>query len=142
MVKNPSKINPMLALAGKKLSPIKPQYTFTIDSLSSNVDILFDRSKLKSLLKHMAARGMLECDKFTDPKSLKYYLSQAGIRFTEGLMDLSSGSATEDSERSNVNAHDNIYFKALLDVAESLIPLQTQPNTKLNSYLNTIFKGI
>lgn len=142
LVKNPSKINPMLALAGKKLSPIKSQYVFTIESLSSNVDVLFDRSKLKFLLKHMAARGMLECDNFTDPKSLKYYLSPVGIRFAEELIDFNSGGTGEPPSRSKDNVYDKSYFKATLDVAEGLTSLQTQSVNKLNSYLNSIFKGI
>lgn len=142
LVKNPSKINPMLALAGKKLSPIKSRYIYTIESLSSNVDVLFDRSKLKFLLKHMAARGMLECDNFTNLKSLKYYLSPVGIRFVEELIDLNSDGTGEAPRGSNDNEYDTSYFKATLDVAEALTSLQTQPTTKLNSYLNSIFKGI
>lgn len=48
LAKNPSKINEVLRLAGKKFIPIDSQYTYTIESLSTNVDILFNRSKLKT----------------------------------------------------------------------------------------------
>ncbi|MDU4057709.1 MAG: ABC-three component system middle component 4 [Pseudomonas oryzihabitans] len=140
LVKNPSKINPMLALAGKKLSLIKPQYTFTVESLSSNVDVLYDRSKLKLLLKNMAARGMLECDNITDPKSLKYYLSPAGISFAENLIHSNSNSSIAVNERSNEDQYHKSYFKTTLDIAEALAPLQSLPTTKLNFYLSSIFK--
>lgn len=141
LVKNPSKINPLLALAGKKFTPINSQYTYTIESLSTNVDVLFDRSKLKFLLRQLAARGMLECDSLTDPKSLKYLLSPNGIQFAESL----TSSAPETNKDSDFNSSTpppaENYFVAALEVISSLIAIQSQTTTRLNAYLNTIFKG-
>lgn len=85
---------------------------------------------------------MLECDSVTDPKSLKYYLSPAGISFAEELIDLNSDDTGAPSGRFNDSDYDKSYFKATLDVAEGLASLQTQSTAKLNSYLNSIFKGI
>mgnify|MGYP000978771922 CR=1 FL=1 len=141
LTKSPSKINSMLNLAGKKFIPINSQYTYTIESLSTNVDILFDRAKLKFLLRHLAARGMLACDKTIDPRSLKYLLTPSGTQFVENLIVFPG----EDAERSGGSSIANLvsknYFLAALEAIDNLSSLQSQPLSKLNFYLNTIFKG-
>ncbi|MFJ2492397.1 ABC-three component system middle component 4 [Pseudomonas iridis] len=126
LVKNPAKINSILRLAGKKFAPIDSRYTYTIESLSTNVDILFDRTKLKFLLKELAARGMLACDKGDSNKSVKYLLSDRGDEFAKQLL-LNSDKKSE-------------YFSAAADVINSLSSLQSQTNSKLNSFLNATFK--
>ncbi|MBN3471255.1 hypothetical protein G0D98_22765 [Pseudomonas savastanoi pv. phaseolicola] len=141
LTKYPSKINRMLQLAGKKYAAINSRYIYTIESLSTNVDVLFDRAKLKHLLRHLAVRGMLACDKTSDPKSVKYSLTPEGVRFAEELLKRSDGEvhAPVDFLASPPNS-DN-YFSAVLDVIESLAPLQSQSLSKLNAHLNSIFKG-
>ncbi|MCY1463102.1 hypothetical protein D9M71_809500 [compost metagenome] len=103
--------------------------------------MLFDRAKLKYLLRHLAARGMLACDSASDPRSLKYLLSPSGALFVESLI----ARPFEDVERSEssfiTNPLSGNYFLAALEAIESLSPLQSQPLSKLNSYLNIMFKG-
>ncbi|EPZ6036694.1 ABC-three component system middle component 4 [Pseudomonas aeruginosa] len=141
LTKNPSKINAMLNLAGKKVAPINSQYTYTIESLSTNVDMLFDRAKLKYLLRHLAARGMLACDKTSDPRSLKYLLSPSGAQFVESLIAIPDDDA-ERSESSLIGSSlTKSYFMAALEAIDNLSSLQSVSLGKLNSYLNTIFKG-
>ncbi|MBK3468625.1 ABC-three component system middle component 4 [Pseudomonas sp. MF6776] len=140
LAKNPSKINEVLRLAGKKFIPIDSQYTYTIESLSTNVDILFNRSKLKTLIKELAARGMLACDNQTDPGSIKYLLSPAGRLFVESLIDSTFVEAVSPSQQPSISQDSQNYFSAALEVIESLSTLQAQATTKLYSYLNEIFK--
>lgn len=125
LVKNPAKINSVLKLAGKKFIPIDSRYTHTIESLSTNVDILFDRGKIKFLLKELAARGMLACQQ-QEKDSIKYLLSEQGKEFAQELL------LTPDSKPE--------YFSTISELINSLLPLQSQTNTKLNALLNTTFK--
>lgn len=140
LAKNPSKINEVLRLAGKKFVPIDSQYTYTIESLSTNVDILFNRSKLKTLIKELAARGMLVCDNQTDPGSIKYLLSPAGSLFVESLIDSTFVEAVSPSQQPSISQDSQNYFSAALEVIDSLSTLQAQATTKLYSYLNEVFK--
>ena len=61
LMKNPARIEQVLKLVGKKTTKFESRYTHTIESMSSNVDMLFDRSKLKSLLSRLASLGFLGC---------------------------------------------------------------------------------
>ncbi|OPB14126.1 hypothetical protein BFW91_08325 [Pseudomonas fluorescens] len=140
LTKNPSKINEVLRLAGKKFVPLNSQYTYTIESLSTNVDILFNRSKLKTLIRELAARGMLECDNQTDPSSIKYLLSPAGSLFVESLIYSNSDEFLSPSPQKPVNQDTHNYFSSALEVIDSLSTLQAQTTTKLHSYLNEVFK--
>lgn len=140
LAKNPSKINEVLRLAGKKFVPIDSQYTYTIESLSTNVDILFDRSRLKTLIKELAARGMLACDNQTDPGSIKYLLSPAGSLFAETLVNSTFVEEVFPSQQPSVSQYSKDYFSAALEVIDSLSTLQVQATTKLYSYLNQVFK--
>lgn len=136
LTKNPSKINSILNLAGKKTALINSQYTYTIESLSTNVDILFDRAKLKYLLREMAARGMLTCEKVSDQDQIKYLLNEHGENFVNQLLNNTS----VDWPPSSPLASELNYFSATLGVIGSLASLQSQSPGKLNSYLNSIFK--
>ena len=140
LTKNPSKINEVLKLAGKKFVPINSQYIYTIESLSTNVDILFNRSKLKSLIKELAARGMLVCDNQTDPCVIKYLLSPAGIFFVESLVSSSFEETVFLSSQSSTVQDKQNYFSSAVEIIESLSTLQAQATTKLQSYLNEVFK--
>jgi predicted transcriptional regulator len=145
LVKNPSKINAILKLAEKKFTPINSQYTYTIESLSTNVDILFDRSKLKYLIKELAARGMLVCEKAKPQDSLKYLLSEQGKEFSKQLQPLEHNNSDEilrPTSPSSPSSPIPYYFSAVTEVIASLSALQSQTNSKLNSYLNATFKRI
>ena len=125
LIKNPAKINDILTLAGKQYAPLDTRYTHTIESMSNNVDILFDRDKLKYLFKSMAAWGLLGCYFDEKQKNIKYYMSKKGLTFSESLEKKSA--PTE-------------YYFDLVDIIESVAPLQSQPTTKINSWLNITFK--
>ncbi|MEP8658147.1 ABC-three component system middle component 4 [Enterobacter asburiae] len=120
LIKNPSKIDSALAASGKKPACVEPQLTYTIKSFSSNVDILFDNSKIKFLIKMMSLRGLLAAEKKSD-ESVKLYLSEKGKEFADSFTDG--------------------YFKEIKRLTKALLPLQTLPTSKLNSVINQVFKG-
>lgn len=138
LTKNPSKINSMLSLAGKKNASISSQYTYTIESLSTNVDMLFDRSKLKTLLRELAARGLLACEFDGKDGALKYLLSNNGEVFFQSIYNKES--ITENECEDTCNSITQNYFHASMEVIDSLSALQSQTNSKLNYYLSNIFR--
>lgn len=140
LVKNPSKINEVLSLAGKPIASINTQYTYTIESLSTNVDMLFEREKLKTLLKELAARGMLACEFDNKSGVLKYLLNDNGKLFIKKVSNPLN--IIQSNENYSQSLLEQNYFNDSLEVINSLSSLQSQTNSKLNYYLNTIFKGI
>ncbi|MFZ3185388.1 MAG: ABC-three component system middle component 4 [Pseudomonas sp.] len=120
LIKNPSRINFILLQAGKKYVAISSQQTYTIESQSTNVDILFDRRKIKLLIKKLALYGFVNAKQQTD-NTLKYYLTENGEIFSKTL----TGN----------------YFNTIHELTQSIEPLQSQTNSKLHSYLNIFFKG-
>lgn len=126
LIKNPSKIGKILRLADKPSAPLDKKLTYTIESMSSNVDILFDRRKTKLLIRHLAALGFLKCEGDAKGSSVRYALSDLGSTFAFSL---------------TTEAKNNNYFFSLGEIISKLAPLQSQPATKLNAWLNTLFKG-
>lgn len=120
LVKNPSKINKILDIAGKKCVHIDESQIYTVESLSLNVDILYDRLKVKSLLRELAATGMLSI--VNDEKNgISYELSDKG---KELALELKSG-----------------YFVKVSNYIDNVKSLQSLPSSKLFSILNLYFKG-
>lgn len=126
LMKNPSKINKILMLADKPSAPLDERWTHTIESMSSNVDILFNREKVKVLVKRLAALGFLRCS-FSVDSHLLYALSDAGLHFSNSLF----------FDGSEIKS----YVGSLIEITEKLKPLQAQSNSKIYAWLNSIFKG-
>lgn len=126
LIKNPSKISKMLRLADKPGVPLDKKLTHTIESMSSNVDILFNRRKAKFLIRRLAALGFLRCERVAKDNSIRYALSESGNSFAGSLIR---------------EATDKNYFYSLTEIISRLGSLQSQPTTKLNAWLNTLFKG-
>lgn len=126
LIKNPSKISKILRLADKPSTPLDKKLTYTIESMSSNVDILFNRRKAKLLIRRLAALGFLRCEGNAKSNSIRYALSDMGNNFACSLAG---------------EAADKNYFCSLIEIISKLGPLQSQPTTKLNAWLNTLFKG-
>lgn len=118
LLKNPSKIDKVMLIAGKKKPEIDEEETYTIKSLSSNVDILFKNSKIKHLLRYMSAKGMLTVAKNDKKSYLK--LTDAGLEICENL----TGSFYESVKRN----------------ALSLDSIKSLPTSKLYKILNEVFK--
>lgn len=126
LIKNPSRISKILRLADKSSAPLDKKLTHTIESMSSNVDMLFNRQKVKVLIRRLAALGFLRCEGTANSTSIKYALSDSGAVFAGSLVNEAAGGR---------------YFSSLLEIISKLGPLQSQPTTKLNVWLNTLFKG-
>jgi len=126
LIKNPSRISKILRLADKPGTPLDKTLTYTIESMSSNVDILFNRQKVKILIRRLAALGFLVCEGGANGSNIKYALSDCGYDFASSL-------ASESA--------DDKYFSSIIEIISKLRPLQSQPATKLNAWLNTLFKG-
>ncbi|UEM40637.1 ABC-three component system middle component 4 [Pectobacterium aquaticum] len=84
LIKNPSKIERVMILAGKKAPSIDITQIYTIKSMSINVDILFSKEKIKEILINMSALGFLTVKKIEDVTFLE--LSESGLSFAESLV--------------------------------------------------------
>lgn len=127
LIKNPSKIRPILNMVSDKYIFIDSQFTHTIESMSSNVDSLFIKDKLKYIIKYIAYLGCLSCHRVEGDNSFYYCLNDYGISFIKSVIDA-------DEKQFG-------YFYPAYQLAGHLKPLQSQSNSKLNMLLNTIFKG-
>jgi ABC-three component (ABC-3C) system Middle Component 4 len=117
LIRNPSKINLLLEGLGKKPQFIDTKQIYTIESLSNNVDILYDRSRLKCILQKIAALEMLQTE--IDEKGIVYFaLSQRGV---EAAQDLKKEHFTNVSE-----------------TIQNLQGIQSVTTPKLFSMLNTV----
>lgn len=119
LVKNPSKINIIMNAFGKAPVLLNETQTYTIESISVNIDILFDRAKMKYLLKMLAKYGMLGVTNHEG--ALGYHLTPHGRGFACSLND--------------------DYFKVVVSLIDILKPLNSLPSSKLLSFLNKLFKG-
>lgn len=120
LLKNPSKIDLALKLSGKKPVFVEKKLTYTMKSFSSNVDVLFDNAKVKSLIKKLSSCGLLLAEKESE-ESVKLFLSEKGVVFAAGF--------------------DEGFFKEIRILSKALLPLQSFPASKLNSIINQVFKG-
>lgn len=127
LIKNPSKISPVLGMLNAKHVFIDSQFTHTIESMSSNVDSLFIKDKLKNLIKYTAFLGYLGCHRKEADNSFYYYLNDNGASFVNSLIS---------SDKEQIG-----YLYPAYQLASHLKPLQSQTNSKLNMILNSIFKG-
>jgi hypothetical protein len=118
LIKNPSKLEDVMTLTGKKNASIDMSETYTIKSLSLNVDILFDSSKIKTLLKKLAIMGWLGVIKID---GVSYF----------SLTDLGESAYDE---------LDGEYFNSVKIYTKSLDKIKSLPSSKLNSILNEVFK--
>ncbi|QTL41250.1 hypothetical protein HGO23_08080 [Xenorhabdus budapestensis] len=118
LIKNPSKLEEVMTLTGKKNVSIDMSETYTIKSFSLNVDILFETSKIKTLLKKIAAMGFLSVKKIGN---VTYFsLSYLGENFYNEL--------------------DGEYFNSIKNYTKSLEKIKSLSSRKLNSILNEVFK--
>lgn len=121
LLKNPSKINSFLECSGQKHAAIDDKQLHTVESLSINVDVLFNRDKLKTILKLLLSKGLVRVIN-DDKNGLSYFLTPDGKRV---VSELSGG-----------------YFEIVTSHLSALKPLQSMAPTKLFSTINTVFKRV
>lgn len=86
LLKNPVKLNSVLVSLGKSSLLLSEQETFSITSISPNVDPLFDRSALKSLLSILVANKLVDVE-FKRKNGFFYQLSGKGQSAVKELRD-------------------------------------------------------
>ncbi|EFH9371887.1 hypothetical protein ABVZ06_001593 [Escherichia coli] len=120
LIKNPSKINDILIASDRDEIFIESKIIYTIESQSINVDILYSRSKLKTIFKNLALYGFL--DVFSDKSNeLKYCASQTGELFLKGI--------------------DTSYVTTISAIAKKIKPLATQSAQKTIKSINKLLAG-
>lgn len=117
LVKNPSKIERVMILAGKKAPLIEASETHTIKSMSINVDILFSKDKIKTILLNMSILGYLEIHKVDGLTFLD--LTDNGIKFSESLTDG--------------------YYDQITSYIYGMSSLKSISTSKLHKILNNVF---
>lgn len=120
LIKNPSKINKFLEASDRKIVDIEEEQLHAVESLSLNVDVLFNREKLKSILEVLMKKGLVSV--VNDEKNgFSYCLLDNGCEF--------------------VNELNGGYFKIIKSHLDALSPLQSMSSNKLFSNISVIFKG-
>lgn len=125
LVKNPARIEPVLMLSGKKIPSFDSRHVHTLESMSSNVDILFQNDKLKFLIAKLASVGFLGTVAPVDGNRT-YYLSEDGEIFLQSLIE-----ADHEAEG---------YMLSLIKFSNAISGLQSLPLTKLSSIISQVFR--
>lgn len=115
LLKNPLKLNSLLSILGKGSVLLNEQSTFSVSSISSNVDSLFDRAALKSLISILLNKNLIEVI-FKNKDGFFYKTTEKGITVVE-----------------NIN-NEYIYEKKLL--CEKIKILLSLSDSQLNQSLN------
>lgn len=106
-------------LANKRQIAIDNVDYYTVDTLSVNVDELFDRERLLTMIKILSSKKYLSTE----------YSSSEGF-----LFDLT------DAGKSIASKLEAGYFRKIRLFIEQLSLLQSQSPSKLNGYINTVLK--
>jgi hypothetical protein len=120
LLKNPSKINKVLEISGRKLAILEDRFIFTIESESVNVDILYDKKRIRVLLRYLSIKGLLSVHNGSAGE-IFFSLTEAGTDLSKKL-------------KSN-------YLTSIRMHLDNLKVLQSLSSSKLFSILNQMFKG-
>lgn len=77
LVRNPVRLNQFLSMLGKGSVLVNPQDSYSVASIASNVDPLFDRESLKAVLTSLVAEKLVEVV-YKKKEGFFYKLSQVG----------------------------------------------------------------
>lgn len=119
LLKNPVKLNSVLNILGKGNILLDEQRTFSVSSISSNVDSLFDRPALKSLISILIAKKLIEVV-FKSKSGFFYRATETGA---SAIDELKSEYVLEN--------------KLICGKLKKLLPLS---ESKLNQALNNIIR--
>ena len=119
LVTRPAFLNKVLKLADKRQIHIDEVDYYTVDTLSVNVDELFDRERLLIMIKILSSKNYL-LSEYSNIEGFLFDLTDAGKCVADKL---------EDG-----------YFRKIRLFIERLSPLQSQSPNKLNGYINTVLK--
>jgi len=116
---NPVIMNRVLILAGKKEINMRENEYYTVSSMSSNVDALFDREKIKDLFKVLASKELIEVT-YSAKEGFLFELNERGISQSQSL-------------------NDN-YFSLVRKYTKQLETLRSFSIGKLNGFINMVLR--
>lgn len=119
LLKNPVILDNVLEQVGHREIELTEFETFSINSISINLDPLFDRQWLKSLLIRLSALGCLEAT-YRKTDGFMYALTEVGLRKVEGI----SGP----------------YFDRVRDYLKNLEKIKSESTQNINNLINNIFR--
>lgn len=119
LIKNPVILGNVLEQVGRREIELTEVEEFSVNSISINLDPLFDRHWLKSLLMRLSAAGYI----------------MASYRKTDGFVYL----LTENGE-AVANKIDGPYFDRIRSYLTNLQLLRSEPTANLNRLINNIFR--
>ncbi len=119
LVTRPAFLNRVLSLADKSQIDIEETDYYTVDTLSVNVDELFDRERLLIMIKILSAKKYLSVE-YADSAGFLFDLSEAG--------------------KSKAKQMQEGYFRKIRQFLKQLSSLQSQSPSKLNGFLNIALK--
>jgi hypothetical protein len=119
LVTRPVFLNKVLSLANKKQMKIRITDYHTVDTISPNIEELFNRKKITTLLQGLSRRGYI-CLTFDKKDGFLFELSETGKAASEKL----TGG----------------YFTNIKSFANILVSLQSESPAKINLYINTVLK--
>lgn len=106
-------------LANKRQIAINDVDYYTVDTLSVNVDELFDRERLLTMIKILSSKKYLSTE-YSNSEGFLFDLTDAGVFIASKL--------------------DDGYFRKIKLFIEQLASLQSQSPSKLNGYINAVLK--
>lgn len=115
----PAFLSKVLMLANKHQNAIDDVDYFTVDTLSVNVDELFDRERLLIMIKILSFKEYLVSE-YSNSEGFLFDLTGAG-KLTASKLE-------------------GGYFRKIKQFIEQLSSLQSQSPGKLNGYINTVLK--
>lgn len=116
LINNPIILNKFLYLSGKELLEVDELDCYTVDSISINVDDLYDVEKIKILIKIVTLKGYVSVDLNKDD-GFVFYLNQDGSSIVSKL-------ETE-------------YFNKINKFIDAILFLRSFSLSKINSLVNS-----
>ncbi len=119
LVTRPAFLNKVLTMANKSQIAIDDVDYYTVETLSVNVDELFDRERLLAMIKILSSKNYISPE-YSDSEGFLFDLTDTGKSIASKL---EAG-----------------YFRKIRLFIEQLSSLQSQSPSKLNGYINTVLK--
>jgi hypothetical protein len=119
LLKNPVKLNKILKSLGKNGILLSEQESFSITSISPNVDLLFDREALKSLISILTANDFINV-KYKSKEGFFYSLTEKSNLIVKDIKDE--------------------YLLEMIFICEKLKSVLSLSESKLNQALNQLIR--
>lgn len=119
LVKNPVVLNKVLNIQGKDSMILKQRDSYSLNTISPNLDTLFDRELMKALITILVAKKLLQVE-YKKNEGFFYTLNEIGREIANNLQ--------------------NDFFAEIWFYCKKMSALQSLSESKLNQSLNQIMK--